>query len=97
MVFVYEVTATSCAGARLLLFVCVPPAHPARVFWASGSAGFSSSADGNVVFNGRQQAKWCFPFAVSGLEVPWVQSLSVSRRHECATRVRNTAQDVSDC
>lgn len=31
------------------------------------------------------------------LEVPWVQSLSVSRRHECATRVRNTAQDVSDC
>ena len=67
MVFVYEVTATSCAGARLLLFVCVPPAHTARVFWASGSADFNSSADGNVVFNGRQQAKWCFPFAVSGL------------------------------
>lgn len=57
------------------------------------------SADGTVVFNGQAESKQSgvFPFAVSGLEVPWVQGLSVSRRHEYATYGRNTVQDVSDC
>lgn len=37
------------------------------------------SADGTVIFNGQAESKQSavFPFAVSGLEVPWVQSLSV--------------------
>lgn len=94
VVFVYEMT-TSFAGACLLLFVCVPPAHPARVFWGLGSVYFCRW---HCYFQqaSRKQAKYCFPicsFRTGGT----LGAKFVSRRHEYTTYRRNTAQDVSDC
>lgn len=81
MVFVFEKTASS-AEARLL-FTRVSPVCPAHVFGGLGGVCFSSSARGGVLLQPpyESEQRIAFTFAVSGLGMPCMQSLSASGRH----------------
>lgn len=81
MVFAFEKT-TSSAEARLL-FTCVSPVCPVHVFKGLGSVCSSSSACGRVVLQPAHESEQriAFTFAVSGLGMPCMQSLSASGRH----------------